>query len=390
MSKKSRGKNRQSSQSLKSKSKDKKLSQISQKFKTDSEKHQETEGSIKSRTYHWLRLNPYVKKRGKIRKLAEFLGVNYEERKDYLYQISSEFKSNLQNGIAPRSPNHLHHFVALGYAPDCIDRKKYSNVDDVAVNAGWKLSKNKNHGLIWNDSVGRIEWFMTGRLFIHVHKLKAAVASQKLLLAKAKKCVVNAFINSGIIFREDIGFRFLNTMHEWKHESVWLNPEGRRLPYMKIDAYDKFGFKVIVGDESDPTGVEIHFCLNMYEYMMQQLSLNSQIISSQEKTIKSVMKTLTQMSTQIKMFTDISKDLQFALSKFKPKKCGVDRVKEKSTLVSQLKIQTKENIRKGDSSLVRTSNYYEINMSTDEEKFLFEAKQILKELEEKDKLKTLA
>jgi hypothetical protein len=173
----------------------------------------------------------------------------------------------------------------------------------VLVADGWRISRNKNHVAIWDDAVGRIEFEMNGRVFIHVHKLKASVIPQQLLVAKAKKCAASAFINSGVIFREDVGFAFLDTIHEFSHEAVFPHPEGKRFPYLRVDAYEKLGFKVIVGDDSDPTGVEVHFNMGIFENLLLQLHANSVVLERQGQVSLQLAETMKQVTDILKDFT---------------------------------------------------------------------------------------
>jgi hypothetical protein len=127
----------------------------SQKVREDNDYMQPMQSSaedLKLRVFRWLRSHPLDArkgKRGKLLKLALDLGISYKKHKSALQHYSSEFMTALNFGHAPKSPT-FHRVVVGAYAPKCLDRRKYPEVVEQALRAGWEFTKNRNRELVWN------------------------------------------------------------------------------------------------------------------------------------------------------------------------------------------------------------------------------------------------
>jgi hypothetical protein len=82
-----------------------------------------------NRVFQWFKEHPNVKGRGKLRKLALDLGLDYQKNRKYLWKLSSQWKTDLRNEqgskTAVRSkPDEQHAVFAEAKAPDYLDRKK--------------------------------------------------------------------------------------------------------------------------------------------------------------------------------------------------------------------------------------------------------------------------
>jgi len=220
---------------------------------------------LKYRLWSWLRAHPHERKRGFLRKAAVELNIDYKQRKNVLYIYSSKFKTDVQNltdfGKAPRSvvspsqglvkskPDSQHACFAIATTPECLDRKKFRDVECLALEAGWRLSKNKNRELIWekNLNVGRIRWWTTGHVRVHVERPQT--------LSKAKQLLFGAFVDTGLIDSIKISETFLTTVEWHGHHDNFETDHN--LPYMRITAYNELGLKSLtLGDHSHRRDVE--------------------------------------------------------------------------------------------------------------------------------------
>jgi hypothetical protein len=221
---------------------------------------------LKYQLFAWLRDNPTIRKRGYLKKAAVELKIPYKEKKELLWRYASEFKTDIrslpQNGRGSYNrvcskPDSQHAVFAEVGVPDCLSRVKfYGEVTGLAVEVGWRLSKNVNHNLIWDKeqyTVGRIQWWVNGR--VRVHLVNPNKATEPIGLVK--QLLYNAFIASGLIADLVISQTFLNDVVWYDAHDVYNY--DRPLPYKMITTYKELGMPVIVtGDISHKRGLEVH------------------------------------------------------------------------------------------------------------------------------------
>lgn len=221
---------------------------------------------LKYRLFQWLRDNPTQRKRGFLRKAAVALHIDYAKNKKILWNYSSLFKTDIRaspeferhskSGVCSK-PDSQHAVFAGAFVPDCLDRHKYSEVEQLAIEAGWRLSKNRNRILIWNHPVlfgkeqvfiGRIQWWTTSLVRIHVLKPQN--------LGRAKQLVYNAFVTTGLINNLVISEELLDSIR-W-HDTHDVYVTDHNLPYKKITTYSELGVKAIkMGDYSHRNCLEV-------------------------------------------------------------------------------------------------------------------------------------
>ena len=85
--------------------------------------------TLLNRVFQWFREHPNVKGRGKLRKLAYDLGLDYQKNKNYLWKLSSQWKTDLRNERGSKTairskPDEQHAVFAKAKAPACLNRKK--------------------------------------------------------------------------------------------------------------------------------------------------------------------------------------------------------------------------------------------------------------------------
>jgi hypothetical protein len=238
---------------------------------------------LKYRLFQWLRDNPTQRKRGFLRKAAVALHIDYAKNKKILWNYSSLFKTDIRaspeferhskSGVCSK-PDSQHAVFAGALVPDCLDRHKYSEVEQLAIEAGWRLSKNRNRILIWDQPfgkeqirIGRIQWWTTSLVRIHVLKPQN--------LGRAKQLVYNAFVTTGLINNLVISEEFLDSIN-W-HDNHDVYTTDHNLPYKKITTYAELGIKAIkMGDYSHRNCVEVEVVkpdiVGKYEQLMDKLS----------------------------------------------------------------------------------------------------------------------
>ena len=220
---------------------------------------------IKYRLFQWLRENPSMRKRGYLRKAAAELNIDYHAKKELLWKYASEFKTDIrslpENGRGSKcrvcsKPDSQHACFAEVFVPECLSRERFVEVTKLAQDVGWRLSKNKNRNLSWDleqFSVGRVQWWINGRVRVHVVKPERAVEP----LGKVKQLLYKAFIASGLIANLEISEAFLKEVIWYSAHDVY--DYDRPLPYKKIVTYRELGVETIVtGDVSHRSGLEVH------------------------------------------------------------------------------------------------------------------------------------
>jgi hypothetical protein len=257
---------------------------------TESREIQVTQEDLKTRVFQWLRSHSREKNRGKVKKLCCDLGLDYEKHKQTLWQYCSRWKTESRFGQGPKSPS-LHRVLVCGYVPVCLDRRRFHEVEGLAVEAGWVRSRNRNRELIWERdlALGRVRWWPSGRVVAHLEKPQT-VDRRNMLLAVA-------FGQSGLILDKNILVGFIRSFDLVEQHSVHRTPNGERLPYMVIDDYvELLGVRVKLGDLSDRDAVEI-------ELVKPKWIERGQLL--QEQTLK----TIAMNTEQVQVFQQFLKDL---------------------------------------------------------------------------------
>jgi hypothetical protein len=131
------------------------------------------------------------------------------------------------------------------------------------VGFGWRLSLARNKFLVWTGKLGRVTWFVSGTVLLHVKKPGN--------LGKAKQLFCDAFVNSGLL----TDFKLLNPVLERLGPKSCHFPYDTpmRLPYVQInDFVESHGITIKLGDRSHPNAVEV-----IAEYTSKQEEIESKV-----------------------------------------------------------------------------------------------------------------
>lgn len=215
-----------------------------------------------------LDADPYLKPL----QICKLMDWDYDAYGKTVAQRKYEWKLSLIYGLGSKSPKFApdsqHHVRAFGYVPKCLDRI-FPGVTKRALDSGWKLSKNPNRMLYFNEyqnTYGRVEWFETGRVNVHVR------APQH--MGRVKKLVSLAFYENDMIFDTRIFLEFVDSF-DWAgaHDEFRTS---KRLPKTVIRAYEKLGFIIKTGDKSHPYSVEVEWAHPLWaekiEFFLEQLN----------------------------------------------------------------------------------------------------------------------
>jgi hypothetical protein len=209
--------------------------------KPDTQLYQGFEGSTKGKAYDWLTKHLHEKQRGKIKRLAEFLGLDYKKDREYLWQISSTFKTDIRNRQGLKAPN-WHNWLGRIAVLEGLSR-------EAALAAGWVQTRAKNHYLLWRDprGLGRCEWFLNGTVKVWVRKPVSDARKLQLL--------ADAFFNTFLVTDVKVFSEWAKCLRQvGVHCAVDV---GFDVPYFKIDLFqDSNGFVVVGGDKSHRNCVE--------------------------------------------------------------------------------------------------------------------------------------
>lgn len=123
---------------------------------------------------------------------------------------------------------------------------------ELALGVGWVRSKAKNRFLMFKNALGRVVWFETGTVRLHLRSLGNE--------GKAKQLFSDAFFRTGLIFDVNLFNKCLDSLFLDSFHTVVKT--GQRLPYVHIrDFVGTNGFEFKSGDRSDPGCFEfiIHY-----------------------------------------------------------------------------------------------------------------------------------
>jgi hypothetical protein len=192
--------------------------------------------TLKAQIFEKLRQNPSLTPLS----LCKLLEIDYKKHGHYVRNLRSEWKCHSIDRLGPKCLSlHNVHGVAIA---KIADRKK-------ALSYGWLSTKAKNHMLVWRQPLGRLEWHVNGTVKVFVRSPIRGHANQ--LLA-------DAFFKNGLI--EDFSlFNGIVGSLAFRGASLVVDV-GLKLPRRKVDFLEKSnGIKLITGDASHPTGIEVSF-----------------------------------------------------------------------------------------------------------------------------------
>lgn len=213
--------------------------------KSSHEKGYSDRGStIKDRVWHLLERNSLLT----ARLLCKLLELTYKDYGSYVNNLKSKWKHSLEfeRGSKPSSSHFWHGHC---YTPTFLNRKEDPKVTEWAVECGWQQTRAKNRYLLWKDAkLGRLQWFMTGRININLRK-----PANK---GKALQLLADSFYSNGLI--HDLRhFEAMAKTLQFKGQH-YVYDQKQRLPHIVIkDFQDSNGVVIRIGDRTHPTSVEI-------------------------------------------------------------------------------------------------------------------------------------
>ena len=191
--------------------------------------------SIRQSVFEKLDENPSLTAKS----ICRLLDLPYSKYWNYVGGLRHEWKYYHRNEHGSKCS--IHAWKGWCYVPADLDRKK-------AVSEGWLASKARNRWLLWKDKLGRLQWFETGRVNLHVRK--------PVNLGKVYQLICNGFSFAGLITDVKVLEQVLASVR-FKGAHYVFNTE-QRLPQLVIDLFAKSnGIIVKVGDASHPNGVEL-------------------------------------------------------------------------------------------------------------------------------------
>jgi hypothetical protein len=217
--------------------------------------------------------------------ICSILKYPYEVYGDTVNTYKKQWKREYKNRLGLKC---LTYHAARGwiYALKLLKREDV----DRLISAGWRETRSRNRMLVWDrdkKTLGRLEWFLTGRINIWIRK-PATWGKVKQLLAKA--FCWNKLIESTEVFElwaNTARFKGAHALYDY----------GERVPYARVDFLkEALGIVIKTGDVSDPTCLEIEF---VYPDWAERL----------EKLVDLNRKALEQNSQQIENFSSLLRDL---------------------------------------------------------------------------------
>lgn len=177
--------------------------------------------------------------------LADLLKISFRKSEQTLANYKQDWKHTHENERGSKCCGF--HCVRWGLWEPVVSPDR-----NVALSVGWVQSKAKNRFLIFKNVLGRVVWFETGTVRLHVR----APGTE----GKAKQLFSDAFFRTGLIFdvnyfNKCIESFFLDSFHT-------VVRTDQRLPYVHIrDFKDTNGFEFKSGDRSHPESYEfiIHY-----------------------------------------------------------------------------------------------------------------------------------
>jgi len=184
-------------------------------------------------------------------KLLDFTQKEYKKQRQTLTNYRNYWKYNHVNERGSKCSN-LHCFKAK-VRLDLVLSVGLRGVVRLDIEKGvffygWVLSKARNRFFVWKGRFGRVVWFETGTVTLHVRRPGN--------LGRAKQLFCDAFVNTGLL----TDMKLLNTVLERirPKSGHFTYSSGERLPYMVIrDFEESHGIVIKVGDRTHPDAVEV-------------------------------------------------------------------------------------------------------------------------------------
>lgn len=232
--------------------------------------------SMRQQVFKRLDKNPLLKPKD----LCKLMGLTYELYGGTITQYKKQWKREYKNRQALKCLS-FHNTRGWIYALKVFNR-------DSAVDRGWWKTRAKNRMLLWKDlKLGRLEWFLTGRINIWVKKPAS--------WGRVKQLLANAFFATGVLTDIQIFDLWANSARFKGAHLVY--DTGVRLPYAKIELLkDSNGVVAKLGDVTHPTSLELEFHYPDFE-------------ERNERLLEQVSKALELNSQQIQQFSQFLQDL---------------------------------------------------------------------------------
>ncbi len=185
------------------------------------------------------------------KQICKLLEIDYKHYHNYVSKTKWEWKYYYKNERGSKCSN-FHCFKAKVKLDQPISQSLRqvvkSEIEKRGVGFGWKPSKAKKHFFVWKCKLGRVVWFESGNVTLHVRRQGN--------LGKAKQLFCDAFVNTGLL----TDFKILNPVLERIRPKSGHFPysSGERLPYMVIRDFEQsHGIVIKVGDRTHPDAVEV-------------------------------------------------------------------------------------------------------------------------------------
>ena len=185
------------------------------------------------------------------KQICKLLDLSYKRYHNYVSKTKWEWKYYYRNERGSKCSS-FHCFKAkvkfdddLSQALRCVVKL---DVERGGLGFGWVASRARNRFWVWKGRFGRVVWFESGTVTLHVRRPGN--------LGKAKQLFCDAFVNTGLL----TDFKLLNPVLERIRPKSGHFPysAGERLPYMVIrDFEESHGIVIKVGDRTHPDAVEV-------------------------------------------------------------------------------------------------------------------------------------
>jgi len=185
------------------------------------------------------------------RQICKLLDLSYKQYRNYVSKTKWEWKYYYRNERGSKCSS-FHCFKAKvkldGALSQALRHVVKLDVEKGGLGFGWVLSKARNRFLVWHGRLGRVVWFESGTVTLHVRRSGN--------LGKAKQLFCDAFVNTGLL--TDV--KLLNPVLERIRPASGHFPysSGERLPYMVIRDFElSHGIVIKVGGRTHPDAVEV-------------------------------------------------------------------------------------------------------------------------------------
>ncbi len=185
------------------------------------------------------------------KQICQLLQISYKKYHNYVAKTKWEWKYYYRNQQGSKCSN-FHCFKAKAKLDKelsvALRRVVVMDWERGRLGFGWVSSKARNRFWIWRGKFGRVVWFETGLVGLHVRRPGN--------LGKAKQLFCDAFVNTGLV----TDFAVLNPVLEKIRPKSGHFPysAGERLPYMVIRDFEQsHGIIIKLGDRTHPDSVEV-------------------------------------------------------------------------------------------------------------------------------------